>query len=124
MLSQKGIWIYKACGLIIDAQDGKKRGLRDFDVADGAHPLLPLLLFFEKFLLPRHVAAIALGEDVLPQRFDRRTGDDAGADRGLDGDFEQVTRNLLFQLLNDRPTAPVGIVLVHDGAQGVDFLPI
>src|SRR3972149_3807415 len=46
-------------------------GLRDLDVAVLAHPLLAFLLLVEKLALARHVAAVALGGDVLAQRRDR-----------------------------------------------------
>ena len=46
----------------------KKRLLRDLDRADLLHPPLSFLLLLEQLPLARDVAAIALGEHVLPQR--------------------------------------------------------
>ena len=54
---------------------------------------LPAFLGFEQFFLAGDVAAVALGEDVLAERTDGFAGDDAGADGGLDGDFEELARD-------------------------------
>jgi hypothetical protein len=67
--------------------------LRDLDLAELAHPLFALLLFFQELALAGHIATIAFGEDVLAQRLDRLAGDDPAADRGLNRDLEQLTRD-------------------------------
>jgi hypothetical protein len=44
--------------------------LRDLDLAELPHPLLPLFLLFEQFAFAGHVAAIAFGQHVLAQGLD------------------------------------------------------
>src|SRR5580704_17333988 len=108
----------------VHLEGGDEGRLRDLDVADLAHPLLALLLLLEKLLLAADVAAVALGQHVLAQRADRLAGDDAPADRGLDGDLEELARDQVFQPLAQRPAAALGLVLVHDDAERIDRLAI
>src|SRR3954470_18092921 len=82
--------------------------LRDLDLAELAHALLALLLLLEQFALARNIAAVALGEHVLPERADGLAGDDAAADRGLDRDLEKVRRDQLLELLAHGPAAALG----------------
>jgi hypothetical protein len=58
--------------------------------ADGLHPLLALLLLLEQLALAGHVAAVALGGDVLAEALDGLAGDDLAADGALEGDLELV----------------------------------
>src|ERR1051325_927005 len=86
----------------VHLEGGNEGRLRDLHVAHLAHALLALLLLLEKLLLAADVAAVALGQHVLAQRADRLAGDDAPADRGLDGDLEQLARDQVLQALADR----------------------
>src|SRR5690606_4764969 len=63
-----------------------ERLLGNLHLAELAHLLFPLLLFFKELALARRVAAIAFGGHVLAHRPHRLAGDDAPADGGLDGD--------------------------------------
>src|SRR6185503_16312066 len=63
--------------LLADLQYREKRLLRDLDLTHPFHALLAFLLLLEQFPLARDVAAIALRQDVLPQRLDRLARDDA-----------------------------------------------
>ena len=67
--------------------------MRYLDTANLFHPLLSLFLFFEQLALALDVAAIALGDDVLPHRLDGLARDDLVADRGLDRHLEELTRD-------------------------------
>src|SRR5439155_12143075 len=49
----------------VHLQCGKERRLRDLHLAELAHALLALLLFFQELALARDVAAIALRRHVL-----------------------------------------------------------
>src|SRR2546425_11834067 len=86
---------------LVNLQDRQERFLRDLDRAHLLHALLSLFLLLEQLALARHVAAVALGRDVLAQRADRLPCDHLGADRGLDHDLEQLSRDQLAQLLGD-----------------------
>mmetsp|Transcript_16155 Transcript_16155/g.44913 ORF Transcript_16155/g.44913 Transcript_16155/m.44913 type:complete len:271 (-) Transcript_16155:1216-2028(-) len=73
---------------------------RDVDLTDGLHLRLPLGLLREQLHLPRHVTAVALGEDVLSNRFDPARIDDVAPDPGLDDDQDQLRRDLLHEDLD------------------------
>src|SRR6188768_3202459 len=68
-------------------EDGEKRFLGDLDAPHLLHALLAFLLLLEKLALAADVAAVTLGGDVLAHRAHSLAGDDAGAERGLDGDL-------------------------------------
>ena len=70
----------------------------------------------------RDVAAVALGDDVLAHGVDGLAGDDLGADRGLDGDFEHLAGNQFAHLGDQGLAAFVGEVAVDDDGEGVDGL--
>src|SRR5262249_3762432 len=101
--------------LVVEREGGDECLLRHFDAADLLHPLLAFLLAVEKLALARDVAPVALGDDVLALRLHRFAGNDAAADRGLNRDVEQLTRDELTQLLGHASSVVVGLVLVHDG---------
>ena len=82
----------------------------DVDLAELAHPLFAFLLLIEEFAFAGHVAAVAFGEDVLAQGLDGLAGDDAAADRGLDGDLEKLARDQVLQPLAQRAAAAVGLL--------------
>src|SRR5688572_18686565 len=84
-------------GLIPALQDRHERLLRDVDAADALHALLAFLLLLQQLALARHVAAVALGGDVLADRLDRLARDDLAADRGLQRDLEEVAVDLFLQ---------------------------
>jgi len=71
-------------------EGGDEGGLRDFDLAELAHPLFALLLLFEELAFAGHVAAIAFGQHVLAQGLDGLARDDAAADRRLDRYREEL----------------------------------
>src|SRR6476620_7737766 len=93
-------------GLGIHLERREKCTLRDLDLAELAHSLLALLLLLQQLALAADVAAIALGGNILGERADRLARDDAAADRGLDGDLEQLLGDQVLQLLADAAAAP------------------
>src|SRR3954463_8719895 len=104
-------------------EDGEERLLRDLHVAHLLHALLAGLLLLEQLALARDVAAVALGEHVLAASLDGLPRDDARPDRRLDRHVEHLPRDLLAQLLDERPSAVVGEVAVHDQRERIDRLP-
>src|SRR5579864_3001105 len=58
--------------------------LRNLDRTDSLHAPFAFLLLLQQFAFPGHVAAVALGENVLAHRGDRFAGDDLASDRSLD----------------------------------------
>src|SRR5438105_7322765 len=106
----------------IDLQDGEECFLRDLDAPNPFHALLAFLLFLEQLALARDVATVTLREDVLAERFDRLTRDDLCPDRRLNGDLEELARNELAHLLDDRAAARVRNLRVHDERERVDRL--
>src|SRR5207344_1687913 len=89
-------------------EDGEKRLLRDLHLAHALHPLLAFLLLLEELPLPADVAAVALGDDVLPHGADALRGDDLAAERRLDADLEHLPREDLLQALDELLAARVG----------------
>src|SRR5919197_1330579 len=104
---------------LVNLQDRQERFLRDLDRAHLLHPLLSFFLLLEQLALAGHVAAVALGRDVLAQRADRLAGDHFGADGGLDHDLEQLPRDQLAQLLGHLLAPLVRLVPVDDDGKRV-----
>jgi hypothetical protein len=67
-------------GYLKDSEEGF---LRDIDATDAFHPLLAFLLFFQQLALAADVAAVAFGDDVLPDGRNCFPRHDLAADRGL-----------------------------------------
>src|SRR5215207_6804269 len=80
-------------------EHGQEGLLGHLDLPHLLHALLARFLLLEQLSLAGHVAAVALGDDVLAHWPDRLSGDDLGADRRLDRDLELLPRNLLAQPL-------------------------
>jgi hypothetical protein len=68
--------MYNEKCLFIEFQNGRKRFLRHFHLADLAHALFALFLFFEQFTLSRDVTAVTLGQHVFSQCTDCFPGND------------------------------------------------
>src|ERR1700733_741753 len=71
--------------------------LRDVDLAELAHALLALFLFLKELALAGHVAAVALGGDVLAEGAHGFARDNLAANRRLDRHLKHVRRNELLQ---------------------------
>src|SRR6266849_8950536 len=84
----------------IHFQRRNERLLRNVHLAELAHALLAFLLLLQELALARHVAAIALGGDVLAEGAHGLAGDDFSAARRLVRNLEHVRRDQLFELLH------------------------
>src|SRR6185312_16028241 len=109
---------------VAHAQGRDKGLLGNADTPVFAHALFALFLFFQQLALARRVAAVAFRGDVLAQRADRLARDDLAADRGLDGDLEQVAGDEVFQALAHAAAAGLGVGSVDDHAQRIDRLVV
>ena len=89
------------------------------DAAQLAHLLFALFLLFQQLFLAGDVAAVALGQHVLAHGLDRLTGDDLAADGRLNGDLEEVARDVVPQLLADAAALGVGVVAEDDHGQSI-----
>src|SRR3546814_17008742 len=78
---------------VAHAQRGDESLLRNAYRAVFAHPFLAFLLLLQKLPFARDIAAIAFGGHVLAQRRDRLACDHLAADRRLDRNLEQMTRD-------------------------------
>jgi hypothetical protein len=85
---------------------------------------LPSFCFSSKLALARHIAAVALGGDVLAQRLDVATRNDVAADRCLHGHVEHLSRDQLRHRLDQFAASPLRIVAMSDGRQGIDALAV
>src|SRR3954453_5243794 len=108
----------------VGGEGGDEGLLRHLDPTDGLHALLALLLLLQQLALAGDVAAVALGEHVLADGADVLARDDAAADGGLDRDLELLPRDELAQLLRHGHAVGIGLVLVHDGGEGVHRLAL
>src|SRR5258708_36096368 len=109
---------------LVGPQHGEEGVLRDVHAADALHALLACLLLLDQLALAGDVAAVALGDDVLADRPDALAGDDARADGGLQHHLEELARDQLPQLLDQRLAAGVGLVAMNDERQRVDSLAV
>ncbi len=103
-------------------EDGEEGFLGDVDAADALHALFAFLLLFEELALAGDVAAVALGEDVFADGADGLAGDDAAADRGLNGNFEHLARNQFAKAAHQIAAAFVGLIAVADDGERVHRL--
>ena len=103
-------------------EDGHEGFLGDFDAADLFHAFFAGFLFFQKLAFSADVAAVAFAGDVLAQGGDGFAGDDAGADGGLEGDFEEVAVDFFLEFFDDGAAALFGFAAVDDEGEGGDFV--
>src|SRR2546429_3983565 len=122
-LSTDWEFAFLPCSISVDFEYGQKGFLRNVDPAHTLHPLLSFLLFFQELSLARDISSITFGNDVLfhgPYRF---TSNDLASDGGLYGDFEELARNQLFHLLNERAAAGVSLISMNNNGKSVHRLP-
>ena len=105
---------------LMGGEDGQERLLGDLDRADGLHPLLAGLLLLQQLPLPGDVAPVALGRHVLHECPDRLPRNYTPSDGRLQGNLEELTRNLLPQNFDVAPSALLGDGLVAYRREGVD----
>src|SRR5258706_4593067 len=110
--------------LLFHLKDGEERLLRDFDVAHLLHALLARLLLLEQLPLAGDVAAVALGEHVLPHRLDVFAGDDIRPDGRLHRDVEHLARDEAAHARGELAAAEARGLAVHDERQGVDAVAV
>src|SRR5688572_11459832 len=105
-------------------QHGQKRLLRNVDLPDPLHALLPFFLLLEQLALTRDISPIALGEHVLAKRLDGLTRNDSASDCSLDRHLEHLSGNQLAHLGRQRTPALICCVAVHDHRQRVDGISV
>src|SRR5262245_30714437 len=110
--------------LIVRFEHREERFLRNLDLANLLHAFLALGPFRPQLAFARDVAAIAFGRDILAHGGDRFAGDDAAADRGLQGNFEKMLVNLAAKFSHQLAAALVCIRPVHDDRQRIDALAV
>ena len=110
--------------VFVGFEDLHKHFGRDFYSADLAHAFFTLFLFFEEFFLAGDIAAIALGEHVLSDRFHRLAGNDLPADRRLNGDLKELSGNGVFQVFGEHSATLIGMILVHDRGERIAHIPV
>src|SRR3546814_6077358 len=107
---------------VAHAQRGDESLLRNAYRAVFAHPFLAFLLLLQKLPFARDIAAIAFGGHVLAQRRDRLACDHLAADRRLDRNLEQMTRDQILEALAHPPAPAFGGRAVDDHAERIDGL--
>src|SRR5690242_3024423 len=96
--------------------------LRNVHLADALHAALAFFLFFEQLAFARDVAAVAFGKDVLANRRDRFSRDDAAANRSLNWHFKKLPRNQFPQARYEFAPAVVRKIAVHDQRERIHRL--
>src|SRR5690606_10334029 len=109
---------------LLRAEHRQERLLRHFDSAQLLHARLALLLLLQQLLLPRDVATVALGKDVLAEGFHCRSRQDLAPDGRLHRDSEHLPGDDGGHAVDDSPTDVVSLVAVGDGRQRVDLLVV
>src|SRR5579883_1355584 len=99
---------------VANLEHRKERLLRNIHAPHALHPLLAFLLFFEQLPFARNIAAVALGENVFPQRRNRFPGDDLRSDRRLQRNLEHLPRNQLAHPLDQLLSAVIREIAMHD----------
>mmetsp|Transcript_20596 Transcript_20596/g.57450 ORF Transcript_20596/g.57450 Transcript_20596/m.57450 type:complete len:480 (+) Transcript_20596:27-1466(+) len=93
-------------------------------LADCLHPLLAVGLLPQQLHLPGDVAAVALGQHVLPNRVDGTRGRDHGADPRLYDNLDLLPRNLFLEDRHNLLPQIEGSAFVDDLRQGVCRDPV
>src|SRR5262245_23817246 len=86
--------------------------LRNIDLAEAPHLLLSRLLLLQQLALASDVAAITFRGDVLPERADRLARDHLAADGSLNGNFEQMARDEILELVHHGAAARIGAATI------------
>ena len=106
--------------LVVGAEDGDERFLRDVDVADFLHALLAFALLVKKLAFTGDIAAVAFGENVFAELTNIFAGDDFTADGALDGDLKHLRRNGFAKTFANHAGACDGAVCMADGSESVN----
>ena len=121
------MWVniaFFACIVSIELQDGEESLLGHFHVTYLLHALLSFLLLFEQLALTAHVAAIALGCNVLAHLLHRLAGHNLGTDSCLNGNVELLAGNEFLKFLTHLATQSHGIAFMGKRGEGIDRLSI
>ena len=84
---------------LIKLQDRHKCLLWYLHIAHLSHSLLSFLLLFKELSLSGYISAVALGKDILSHGLDCLAGYYLAAYGRLDRDLEQMSRDLILELL-------------------------
>ena len=85
---------------LVDLQHRHERLLGNLNLSERFHSLLTRGLLFEQLFLSRDVPAVAFRQDVLSHGAELRARDDFVPNRGLDWDFELLSRNEFFEFID------------------------
>src|SRR5581483_5293367 len=102
----------------------EERLLRNLYRTDLPHPFLSLLLLFQQLTLTADVTAITFRGHVLTQCADGLAGNDLGADSGLDGDLELLTRQQLLELFTKLAAKILRTAAMDQGTEGIYLIAI
>src|ERR1700736_516677 len=118
----RGMMAIKRAALLIELQHRHKSLFRDLDGSHPLHPSLSFLLLFQEFALAGDVTPIALCQDVLAHCGYRLASDHLTADRRLNRNLEQLTRDDRLQLLDQLPALDLGFAAMGDEGKRVHRL--
>ena len=114
------MWIYIPKSVFIEFEHRHKRFLRNFDRAELTHTLFALFLFFEKLLFTGYVAPVTFRKNVFSPCLDGFAGNDFAADTRLDGNFEKLTGNVIFQFFCNFSAACICTFGIYYKGKGID----
>src|SRR5215212_2390212 len=103
-----------------NTQRGQEGFLRYLHAADSLHAALALFLLFEELAFAGYVATVAFGSDIFAVGAYGLACDHTLAHRGLYGHLELLAWDQLFELLDERAAALVGLVTVDDDRERIN----
>ncbi len=98
-----GLWRDQPILNSVQLQYRHEGGLGNFHISDLAHATFFPFLFFQEFAFAGDVTAVTFWRDVLAYGFDGFTGDDFGANSGLDGYVKLLAWYEFFKFSHFRP---------------------
>src|SRR5215208_4234453 len=104
---------------VLDAQRGQEGLLRYLHASDLLHAALAFFLLFEELAFAGNVATVTFGGNVFTVGANGLACDHTLAHGGLHWHLELLAWDQVFELLDDRAAALVGLVAVDDDRERV-----
>ena len=98
--------------------------MRNLHIANLFHSLLTAFLLLQQFSFATYVTAIALGQHIFTDLFDRFACNDFRTDSSLNRNVELLSWNQFLQLFTHPATKGDGIVLMRQCRECVDRLTV
>ena len=98
--------------------------MRHLDRSDLFHALFTFFLSVKQLAFTGNIAAIALGDHVLAQRFNCLTRNNVGPNGRLNGDVKHLARDDFAHFGHHGPAPVLGLRAVHNDGQGINLFTV